>query len=260
MLLLPLGSDSQKNILIQVEIKLNPSLVYLDQNGVKFISQQFVLELEKLRMVDFIYFVSSSYFWRLGHTEEFQRVLPIDMNMLKRGRYTDVHRIISAALKETLPVNTELKLFPFSIKKDPNIYGIIFGSKHYLAVSKFLDIAWRRNEQNGEADFDIDGELVSKPLQLDMFAAFEPPKLTKVEAFKADIKHLILIGHLKDNQEVLHYTFQSGHLPKHSAEVLRELKKTGKIDYVGGTPAVTYQSVHKDKNIIKYILNGTIKH
>jgi hypothetical protein len=42
---------------------------------------------------------------------------------------------------------TELKLFPFSIKKNANIYGIMYlGLKNYAAVDKFLKhIAWKRN-------------------------------------------------------------------------------------------------------------------
>jgi len=241
-------------------MKAYPSLVYLDQNGVKFISQQFFTELEKLKTVDFLYFVSSSYFWRLGHTPEFQKVLPLDMSQVKRGRYTDVHRIVSGALKATLPNESALKLFPFSIRKDPNIYGIIFGAKHYRAVDKFLTIAWQRNETNGEADFDIDGEIISEPIQLDIFAASEPRKLTKVEAFKGDIRHQVLAGELADNGRVLLYTYEAGHLPRHATDVLKELKTQGKVQYEGGSPGISYKTVYTDKEIIKYTLNGTVKH
>lgn len=41
-------------------IKKFPSLVYLDQNGIKFLSEKYFLELEKTRQTDFLYFVSAS--------------------------------------------------------------------------------------------------------------------------------------------------------------------------------------------------------
>ena len=92
------------------QIKKFPSLVYLDQNGVKFISKKFMLELEKLFSVDFIYFVSSSYFWRYGATEEFKKVLQFDMEELKKDRYRNIHRLVISEVKKDLPSNTKLKL------------------------------------------------------------------------------------------------------------------------------------------------------
>jgi three-Cys-motif partner protein len=232
------------------KIKKYPSLVYLDQNGVKFISKQFIEELEKLTSVDFIYFVSSSYFWRLGGTEEFKRVLDFDMDELKKGAYRNIHRTVIGALKKELPATTTLKMFPFSLKKGANIYGIIFGAKHFRAVDKFLDVAWKRNETNGEADFDIDDD--EKKNQLDIFGV---KKMTKVETFKQEVEKLILSGSLKDNKELLIHTYEAGHLPAHSVDVLKRLKKEGKILYDGKTPAINYENVFKKGNIVKYKIN-----
>ncbi|MFO7903844.1 MAG: hypothetical protein R6U98_14365, partial [Pirellulaceae bacterium] len=50
-------------------------------------------------------------------------------------------------------------LYPFTLKKGANIYGLVFGSKHPLGVEKFLDLAWSKNEINGEANFDIDKDV-----------------------------------------------------------------------------------------------------
>lgn len=228
-------------------IKKYPSLVYLDQNGVKFIAKEFITELEKLSTVDFIYFVSSSYFWRFGGTEEFQKILEFDFEELKRKNHLEIHRAVINKLKESLPENTKLKLFPFSLKKGPNIYGIIFGTKHYRAVDKFLDISWKRNETNGEADFDIDDD--SKKQQLDFF---ETKKLTKVERFKIELETLLLDNTLKNNEEVLIYTYESGQFRKNADAVVRKLRREGKLDYVGKTPGVNYDNVFKKRNIIQY--------
>lgn len=66
------------------QINDNPSLVFLDQNGVKFISKELLTELENSKTTDFLYFVSSSYFKWLGETEEFKRILDLDPEEIKR--------------------------------------------------------------------------------------------------------------------------------------------------------------------------------
>jgi three-Cys-motif partner protein len=231
-------------------IKKYPSLVYLDQNGVRFISPQYLQELEKLNTVDFIYFVSSSYFWRLGGTEEFKKVLDFDMEQLKADKYQNIHRNVISKIKESLPSNTNLKLFPFSLKKGANIYGIIFGAKHFRAVDKFLDVSWKRNETNGEADFDIDED--KKKDQLEMF---EERRMTKVEKFKLELEGLVLSKQLKDNADVLIHTYESGHIPQHASDVLNRLKKEGKVLYDGKTPGINYENVFKKENLITYKIN-----
>ena len=148
-------------------VRQYPSLVYLDQNGIKFLSDKYLLELEKTRQTDFLYFVSSSYFKRLGHTTEFKRHVDLDIELLKKNPYKFIHRNVIEQLRTKLPLNSDLKLYPFSLKKGANIFGIVFGAKHPLAVDKFLNIAWKRNPVNGDANFDIDDD--SKKGQLDMF-------------------------------------------------------------------------------------------
>lgn len=141
-------------------IKQYPSLVYLDQNGIKFLSDKYFLELEKTTQTDFLYFVSASYFWRFGDSSEFKVHLDIDMAAAKKDPYKFIHRNIIDQLKKRLPENSKLKLYPFSLKKGANIHGIIFGASHPRAVDKFLSIAWKRNETNGEANFDIDDDFM----------------------------------------------------------------------------------------------------
>ncbi len=52
-------------------------------------------------------------------------------------------------------------IFPFSIMKNDhnNIYGLIFVTKHITGADKFLQIAWKANELNGNANFDIEDDL-----------------------------------------------------------------------------------------------------
>ena len=132
----------------------------------KFLSDKYLLELEKMRQTDFLYFVSASYFWRFGNTKEFKEHIDIDMEAAKKAPYDFIHRKIIEHLRMKLPAGTPLKLYPYSLKKGTNIHGIIFGASHPRAVDKFLSIAWKRNEVNGEANFDIDDEASLEQLDL----------------------------------------------------------------------------------------------
>lgn len=230
-------------------INAYPSLVYLDQNGVRFISQEFIHELEKLKTTDFLYFVSSSYFKRFSNTTEFKKILDIKTEELEKVPYNKIHRLVLDKMKERLSHNSKLKLFPFSIKKKANIYGVIFGATNYAAVDKFLNISWKRNEINGEADFDIDED--SLKMQLELWGA---KKLSKIEKFKLDFEKLILSGKLCDNKSALLFTYSRGHIPKHATDVIKRLKKENKIHFEGRTPAMNYDNVFRKSNFVKYQL------
>ena len=231
------------------DIKKYPSLVYLDQNGVKFISREYLSELEKLKTTDFLYFVSSSFFKRYGGTEEFKKVLEIDLKELEKEEYRNMHRLVLNKIKSRLPGSTDLKLFPFSIRKNSNLYGIVFGAKNYLAVDKFLGIAWKRNNLNGEADFDIDED--SSKVQLDMFVG---KKMTKIEKFQNDLESLILSEKIINNKSALIHTYSCGHIPQHAVDVIKKMKKAGKLDYESRTPALNYENVFRNDNIVNYSL------
>jgi len=228
-------------------IKLYPSLVYLDQNGIKFLSEKYFLELEKTKQTDFLYFVSASYFWRFGDSNEFKIHLNIDMSEAKKYPYKFIHRSLIEQLRNKLPADSKLRLYPFSLKKGANIHGIIFGASHPRAVDKFLTIVWKRNEKNGEAIFDIDED--EKKTQLLLFGS---KKLTKIEEFKENLKEKILSREIKNNVEVLNYVYNEGHIGNHASECLKEMKKRGEISYEGNSPLVTYENVFKSNKITEY--------
>lgn len=230
-------------------IQAFPSLVYLDQNGVRFISDDYVAALAKSNTTDFLYFVSSSYFKWLGGTDEFRKVLDIDQAELEKEEYRNIHRLVLNKLRAKIDAGSPLKLFPFSIKKGPNIYGIVFGSKSFAAVDKFLGIAWARNSMNGEADFDIDRDL-SKG-QLDMFSG---KPMTKIEKFQNDLEQKILNGELLNNKDVLLHTYLCGHIHSHAVVVIRRLKLAGRLTFPGKTPAVNYSNVFRNNNLVYFKL------
>lgn len=230
-----------------LEIMQFPSLVYLDQNGIKFLSDKYLLELERTRQTDFLYFVSASYFWRFGDSKEFKEHLDIDMIEAKKDPYKFIHRNIIEQLRKKLPNNTKVKLYPFSLKKGANIHGIIFGASHPRAVDKFLSIAWKRNETNGQANFDIDDDASKK--QLDIWAG---KKLTKIEEFKENLRTKVLAGQIKNNFDALHFVHDEGHIGNHAADSLKEMKKNREITYDGTSPLVTYDNVYKNIKKMEY--------
>jgi len=237
------------------EIKMFPSLVYLDQNGIKFLSEKYFLELEKTKQTDFLYFVSASYFWRFGDSEEFKVHLDIDMAEAKKEPYKFIHRNIIKQIRKKLPEKTELKLYPFSLRKGANVHGIIFGATFPRAVDKFLSVAWKRNAINGEANFDIDDDKTKG--QIDLFGE---KKLTKIQEFQFNVKRKVLNGEIKNNFELLDYCYEQGHIGNHAADVLKKMKKDKELDYESKSPLVTYENVYsktKKKITYKILKHGT---
>ncbi len=225
-----------------------PSLVYLDQNGIQFLASKYLLALEQTQRTDFLYFVSSSYFYRFGEQEEFKAHLELDMNSIKQNPYQYIHRSILSELKKFLPIDSPLRLYPFSLKKGANIHGIIFGASHPRAVDKFLTIAWKRNEMNGEANFDIDDDLKKGELSL-----FEPKRLTKKEAFQKKMREKVHSGQIKDNADAYKFTLDEGYLGSHAAEELKKMKAERLIDYLSLSPCVTYKNVYgSPPKIVEY--------
>jgi three-Cys-motif partner protein len=224
-----------------------PSLVYLDQNGVKFLSNKYLLALEKMRETDFLYFVSSSYISRFGNTPEFRMHIEFDLEEAKQKGYRFIHCSIIEQLRRKLPSGTDLRLYPFSILKGSNVYGIVFGTTHPLAVDKFLSISWKRNELNGEADFDIHSDKKTPQMSF-----FNDGKLTKREQFKQNVRSKILSGEITDNFGLLEYAYNQSHIGSHAAEVLREMKKQKEVDFDGSSPLVTYENVFKIKKRTTY--------
>ena len=230
------------------KMKKNPSLVYLDQNGVKFLADKYFSRIIQCHTVDFLYFISSSYFFRFGNTEEFKEILDIDLHNARENPYKYIHLYILQKLREKIPITSKTRLYPFTIKKGANIYGIIFGASHPRAVDKFLDITWKTNPINGNANFDIDDDK-SKETSPDLFGNVE---YTKIQNFQEIVKTKILSGELKTKKDVYLFSIENGHIPKHSEEIIKQMKKDNLIKYKEKSPLINYQQVFQNNRIISY--------
>lgn len=236
-----------KRLLPKILSENLPSLVYLDQNGIKYIAEEYFLKLEKASTTDFLYFVSSSYFQRFSTTEEFKNILDLELDKSETYPHSFIHRIVVSKLKSKLPAGSGLSLYPFSLKKGANIYGIIFGAKHPRAVDKFLTIAWKRNGSNGEANFDIDEDL--KKGQFDLFEGRKP---TKIEAFQKKLREKVLNGDIKNNKDAYFFALSEGHIGTHAKEELIKMKREGRITFDGQSPWVTYENVVKNNKLMAF--------
>lgn len=228
------------------EIEKHPSLVYLDQNGIKFLSEKYFLALEKTNRTDFLYFISSSYFWRFGEKDEFKMHLDLDMDLAKKNPYNFIHRSLIQQISQKLPDDSKLTLYPFSLKKGANIHGIIFGAKHPRAVEKFLDTVWKMNPVNGEANFDIDED--SKKAQLNMF---ESKRLTKIESFQNKLNEKIKSDGIITNAEVYLFTLANGHPRSHATAIIKDLKKKGLVTYKSTSPKINFTALKKEEAIVE---------
>jgi len=221
----------------------HPSLYILDQNGIKFLNIENFKRLIPLQTNDFLFFVSSSYLNRFKEDEKYQSYLEIDIKELKSNPYKFIHRTVLNKYRSVIPENSDLKLFPFSIRKGANIYGIIFGSKHIRGIEKFLDIAWRENQLNGQANYDIEDDM--KKLQGTLNFFNEKPRVSKINSFKNELESYIIKNKVVTNKDIYYFTYERGHIRKHADEKLKELKKKNLIDYSGQTK-ISWEATKKE--------------
>ena len=194
-------------------------LVFIDQTGVRHVTDEVYLELVRASACDFLFFISSSTLDRFhDHRAIKQRIdRPVD--------YHHVHRAALKYYRSLLPKGKRYFLAPFSIKKGSNIYGIIFGSAHPLGIDKFLQVAWGKDEISGEADFDINRENF-RPGEIPLFPEMRPSKIT---AFETELEGLLRDGSLSNELDVMQVCFDHGVKRQHAAPVLKKLKTEGVI-------------------------------
>lgn len=220
------------------------NLVFLDQNGIKQINNEVFGSLIKANTTDVLFFISSSLFTRFYEHESFLKHLSIDKSDIVNNNYYNIHRTIFHYYKMLIPSTIEYYLAPFSIKKNSNIYGLIFGTHHTLGIEKFLHQSWKLDKIRGEANFDIDNDNHTIG-QVDMFSnKVLGPK--KIDAFEKDLKNLIITQKLKTNYQVYVHSLTNGFLPKHANSILKSLKsdKIIKNDFNSMSG-----DIHKIKNI-----------
>ena len=209
-------------------MRQSANFLFLDQNGIKQITDDIFRKIIDLQQTDFIFFISSSFIKRFADSENFQKYLQITKQELENKSYYHIHRIVLEYYRSRVPNGIKYYLAPFSIKKPAGIYGLIFGSNHIYGLEKFLDVCWKHDKLTGEANFDIDNENINvdKPT---LFEEYNIPK--KIQVFESNLKNKILGHTLKTDIQVYTFALEEGFLPKHVNKVFEKLKAEGKIEY-----------------------------
>jgi three-Cys-motif partner protein len=196
-------------------------LLFVDQYGVQAVTPAVFQQLVRFPVSDFLFFLSSSVLYRFhGHPA-------LDRQIERPDDYYEVHKRVLNSYREELPSGMEYFLAPFSIKKGSNIYGIVFGSAHPKGMDKFLEVAWKQDEVNGEANFDINRESITKD---EPFLPLQELRPTKLTDFERNLEAAIRAKRLHDERDVVRFCYSYGVRRQHAAVVLQRLKKEGVIN------------------------------
>lgn len=193
-------------------------LLLIDQFGIEHVTDDVFRQLVAAPTCDFLFFLST---WTLHRFRDHPAIKQ------KIGRPYDhyhVHRAPLDYYRALLVDPAAYYLAPFSIRKESGIYGIIFGSSHPLGMDKFLQVAWKKDEISGEADFDIDRDNF-QPNQ----PKFDFAKPTKLGVFERNLEDLIRQRAIQNELDVIRLCFKHGVKRQHASSVLALLKSEGLI-------------------------------
>lgn len=204
------------------------NLVIMDQFGVKAGSADIFREIVSCSTTDMLLFVSSSFVRRFSSESSMQKYLPILGEEIRQVPQKEVHRYICDRYRDLIPENTDYHLAPFSIKKGSNIYGIIFGSSSLLGLGKFLEVCWNQDKVTGEADYNIDEDIIRNG-QAALFP--EDDRIRKRDKFEQDLRAYIA-EESPDNRRLYEFVLERGFLPSHARDILSTLSAQGKLDRV----------------------------
>jgi len=201
-----------------------PRFMFLDQFGIKEITENIFKKLTSLNRTDFLFFISSSFVRRFSELEEFSQYLKVEKEDFDESRPGHCHRIILEYYKKMVK-NPDYYLAPFSIRKVANIYGLIFGSNNPRGMEKFLDAAWAIDKNTGEANFNIDNDKIIDG-QLSIFP--DENKIKKVDLFERNLLQW-LTEEERTNEEIYFFTLSSGMRKTHAMDILRKNVSSLKI-------------------------------
>lgn len=218
-------------------IGIGPSLVFLDQCGVKHVSRLRFQELAAKKKTDIIFFFAST------HQKRFSEQFDNDLTMPPGTPIELVHREVAKQYRAWAPEGYYVG--DYSIRKrNGNIYGLIFGSGHHLGMFKFLSAVWNDNI-GGDANFPME----AGKLQGDLFSGYQK---TKIELIADEIENGILERRFTTDLDIVNFCLNRGILPSKVAKsVYSKLKKSGNLHYENGNAPRVSENVFKEpRNLI----------
>lgn len=113
------------------------SLLFVDQTGLRELPAETFQSILSLSTTDLIFFVSSSIARRFHHVEVVHRLLPIPEETVHATEHYRAHKMVKAYYESLVPNECNYYLGDFSLQKEKNIYGLIFGSHSLRGLEKF---------------------------------------------------------------------------------------------------------------------------
>jgi three-Cys-motif partner protein len=202
---------------VQGEFASGPTLVFIDQNGMKHMTKAVFEALVQADTTDFLFFTASSFKLRFGD------LLAPEIGIPDNVSYLEAHRALADQYREWAP--SSVFIGHFAIKKGSNIYGLVFGSHHWRGLQKFLEIAWKLDADCGEANYELEHDTVQG--LMDFEKGTTGFKKRKSEVFQEKLLELISAGKLKSDDAVFRYCLVNGFLPRVVKDVYVNLRDTG---------------------------------
>ncbi len=215
-------------------------LLFIDQFGVDYVTPKVFRQLVSAPTCDFLFFLSSLTLHR------FHDHLAIKLKITRPDDPHHVHRAALDYYRTLLPSPSKYYLAPFSIRKSPNIYGLIFGSAHPLGIDKFLRVAWKQDAINGEANYDINRDNIPSDQMVLSLEEFRPSKVT---VFEHELEQLLRTGQLKDELDVVHVCFNHGVKRQRAQAILAKLKSERVIEADFRVPQIEPRFLRKPRPI-----------
>jgi three-Cys-motif partner protein len=217
--------DIFENSIDFMKSKNSANFLFLDQNGIKHITEEIFKTIVNIRTTDFLFFISSSTLNRFNENLYIRKYVNIPKEIISTN-YCHIHRRVLEYYRSIIPKNREFYLCPFSIKKGANIYGLIFGTGHLLGINKFVNQCWKIDPHTGDSNFDIDNDKMDEN-QMPLFPEIDRPK--KVQGFEKELKNAILSKKLTTNIEIYKYALFNGFKAEHARKVVYQLIKDNQI-------------------------------
>lgn len=232
---------------ILVNRKRSAKLIFLDPYNF-VIDKKLFKDLIDLPNTDFICFMPTSFLLRFPEEPAFKKYINTNEIDFKTSKPAHCHRVIADYFNSLVPTDKEYYTGCFSIKKGSNYYGLLFGSSHTLGAEKFQKVCWKQDSTTGEANYNIDRELVYNQDQGILFQEAKIPQ--KIKSFEKDLTEKILNKEIITNTEAYKFALKRRCLVKYASEVLNSLMNEKKIHKF----RTRNNDVHKIKQPIKITL------
>lgn len=211
----------------KMNVAKTANFIFMDQFGLKEITEDIFKDLVALPKTDFMFFLAASTANRFKDIEDVAKYLPpLTQDERNHMNGDNALQILSKAYRHSwIPKSIRDSYFlgDFSIKKGANVYGLIFGSKHPYGIQKFLEAAWKLG---GYANFDAGNDGYSQT-QPSLFEEYSLP--LRITDFQHKLEKHLRTKPQKNNHWLYRVGLINGVLPKYVKDVVKRLQREGFI-------------------------------